>query len=282
MPKSKVARRALPSKERLDELFLYDPEAGRLYNKVSRIHAPAGKEAGTISGGYKVANVDGASYKVHHLIWKMAYGTDPDRHLKHLDYDKLNNRLDNLALPNEVPEPRKDSKSKELPSQALLRELFDYNSETGELICKVRTGARSVVGKAVGGYDDRGYLTTGLNGVRYKLHRLIWKWMTGEDAGSDLDHVNGDRGDNSWSNLRKVCHHVNGKNRKMARNNTSGMSGVNFDVTSGKWVARAGDNMKRKHLGRFDTFEEAVEARRKAEEELGYHENHGRLENPAA
>ncbi len=282
MTAKKRTPRALPEQRLLLDLLTYDPETGKLYNKVSRVNAPAGKEAGGVSNGYRVVRVEGELYRAHLIIWKMVYGTDPGGYLKHLDFDKLNNRLDNLVLPNEVPKAQNDNKPKELPSTAQLKELFDYNQATGELICKVRTGPRSVVGKPVGGYDDRGYLTTGLNGVRYKLHRLIWRWMTGEDAGSDLDHVNGDRGDNSWSNLRKVEHHVNCKNRKMASNNTSGVTGVHFDAARGKWIARAGDHTGRKHLGYFDTLEEAAAARNKADEELGYHENHGRLENPAA
>jgi len=52
--------------------------------------------------------------------------------------------------------------------------------------------------------------------------------------------------------------------------------GVMFEAERGKWSARIGHDMKTIHLGRFDTFDEAAEARRQAEEKYGYHANHGR------
>lgn len=54
-------------------------------------------------------------------------------------------------------------------------------------------------------------------------------------------------------------------------NNTSGRTGVRFRHERGKWEARIGYYGKKKILGMFDTFEEAVAAREKAELELyGY------------
>jgi hypothetical protein len=48
--------------------------------------------------------------------------------------------------------------------------------------------------------------------------------------------------------------------------------GVSYCNTYKKWQALA----LRLHLGYFDTKEEAIEARKKADPELGFHPNHGR------
>lgn len=285
MTAKKRTPRPLPSQARIAELVWFDPETGKLYNKPGRPHAPAGKETGSVhSLGYRVAYVDGNHYVVHYLIWKLIYGVDPERELRHIDGDGLNNRLDNLRLAD-VPAPKPVKQPiipKELPSREYLRQVFDYDEETGHLTWKIKTGPRSVIGKPVGSINSRGYLTTKLDTVHYKVHRLIWMWMTGEDPGSDVDHIDGCCSNNAWDNLRKVEHHVNNKNCKLGRNNKTGVTGVHWDKRHKKWAANIGDRMKKTVLGRYDTFEEAVEARRKAEEELGYHENHGRLENPAA
>ena len=54
-------------------------------------------------------------------------------------------------------------------------------------------------------------------------------------------------------------------NRKTPANNKSGATGVGFRSREQKWVSRININGKRKQLGMFDTLEEAIQARRKAE-----------------
>lgn len=50
-------------------------------------------------------------------------------------------------------------------------------------------------------------------------------------------------------------------------NNTSGYPGVSWDVSRDKWKAQIKVNGKNIHLGRFDTLEEAIDCRKKAENE---------------
>lgn len=57
--------------------------------------------------------------------------------------------------------------------------------------------------------------------------------------------------------------------KKKQRNNTSGVRGVTFNKYSGKWQAKIGNgSYKAKHLGYFDTMEEAAVARGQAETEM--------------
>lgn len=54
-------------------------------------------------------------------------------------------------------------------------------------------------------------------------------------------------------------------NQGMDKRNSSGKTGVSFDSGRNKWVAGIGYKNKSIYLGRFDTFEEAVNARECAE-----------------
>jgi len=91
-----------------------------------------------------------------------------------------------------------------------------------------------------------------------------------------IDHINGNRTDNSLQNLRLVSNSDNHKNQKMPSTNTSGIVGVRVDKRTGAWVSDIFDAGKRIYVGTFSTKEEAVAARKEAERRLGYHANHGR------
>ena len=81
------------------------------------------------------------------------------------------------------------------------------------------------------------------------------------------DHINRNTFDNRKNNLRKATQEENAKNRTIRKDNTSGVTGVYWHKGTGKWQAGIGLNGKMKYLGVFDTYEEAIEARVKAEKE---------------
>ena len=84
-------------------------------------------------------------------------------------------------------------------TQKRLRETLHYNPETG--IFTWTKGERR--GKAAGtSHDDRGFLKVAIDNERHLLHRLAWLWMTGFHPRSTIEHINGDRSDNRWANLR--------------------------------------------------------------------------------
>jgi hypothetical protein len=92
--------------------------------------------------------------------------------------------------------------------------------------------------------------------VQIYMHTQV---MGGKRSGLEIDHVNGDGLDNRRQNLRYCTHSENMKNRKMARNNTSGYKGVSYAKTSGKWMAYICVNSKLQNLGYYDTAEKAAE-----------------------
>lgn len=175
-----------------------------------------------------------------------------------------------------------------LPERDTLLQLLSYDPETGKLFWCERPvemfPSRRSAGRwntlyagqeAFTGVHLTGYRQGRIDGERYKAHRVIWKMMTGEDPG-EIDHINGDRADNSWANLREVERLENSRNRARHYGNTSGVCGVMWHKAGQKWLAKIGVGYAQIHLGVFDTFEEAVAARKAAEAEHGFHENHGR------
>lgn len=94
------------------------------------------------------------------------------------------------------------------------------------------------------------------------LHRLL----TNAPKDRDVDHINHNKLDNRKCNLRIVFDYENMWNQKLAKNNTSGVTGVNFNKQKNKWIARIAVNGEEIYLGSFDVFEDAFKARKKAEE----------------
>lgn len=122
-------------------------------------------------------------------------------------------------------------------------------------------------------YNKRGYVVAWsiLQKAEVKLHRLVMKI---DDPSIEVDHIvhpprDEHKVDNRKSNLRLVSHANNAKNHVVQINNSSGVSGVHFSARDGKWVARIGCDDARIHLGSFNTKEEAIEVRKKAE--IKYH-----------
>lgn len=154
---------------------------------------------------------------------------------------------------------------KTLPSQEELRRLFDYEPDTGILRWKyVRPRAyRIKLGGTAGTVTDRGYLHIGIARRNYLAHRVIWKWMTGNDPVDQIDHIDGDRLNNRWSNLRQATNGQNRWNIRRQKNNKSGTTGVCAEQGRA-WVAYIAAGRGQVRLGRFQTKTEAIAARREA------------------
>lgn len=153
------------------------------------------------------------------------------------------------------------------------RRLFRYDPESGKLYWKVRAARNVMAGDEAGANPNGERRMVRIRGKKYLNTRIAWLLMTGEWP-ELIDHINGDTRDDRWCNLRDVGPGANSRNCKTPRNNTSGVVGV---MRSGKkWVAKIKANYRTIHLGTFDTIEEAAKARKQAEREHGFHENHGR------
>lgn len=139
-----------------------------------------------------------------------------------------------------------------------LRQVLNYEPETGAFTWLVRTSNRAKVGAVAGAVGKRhGYRLIGVDGTLYRANRLAWLYMTGGWPPEHVDHANGRRDDDRWENLRAAGHSQNLANAKRPRHNTSGLKGVHFHKQSGLWRARICKDRKHNSLGLFQTKEAA-------------------------
>jgi hypothetical protein len=139
---------------------------------------------------------------------------------------------------------------------AVLASLVSYDPLTGLFANKD--------GGSLGTRHPKGYVSIQIGGYRALAHRLAWFMVTGE-APDSLDHINRIKADNRIANLRVATGSENQCNRGRQSNNTSGVPGVALNRQKTGWQAYIKLNNKRRHLGTFKDFDEAVAARKSAE-----------------
>jgi HNH endonuclease/AP2 domain len=150
-----------------------------------------------------------------------------------------------------------------LINQIRLKELLHYNQKTGIFIWKssrkyIRSGTKA------GSPCRAGYTRIKVDGRLYGAHRLAWLYMTGQWPRSEIDHRNGDRGDNRIENLREATPGENCQNIAIYKNNTSGFIGVSWCERISKWRAGIRINKKQIWIGSYASPEAAHTAYCKA------------------
>jgi hypothetical protein len=156
---------------------------------------------------------------------------------------------------------------------ARLREVLDYDPETGALTWRIRTGPMCKLGELAGQIGSNGYRKIRIDDTYHTASHLAWFHFYGVPPTDLLDHKNRDKADDRIENLRPASHADNSHNMGRNRANTTGFKGVAVFNQPGKptryrALIRAGG--KRHFLGIFDTPEEASEAYRR-----GAAEHHG-------
>jgi hypothetical protein len=151
-------------------------------------------------------------------------------------------------------------------TQERLRQKLRYDPDTGEFHWLTpRVGVRSATGLA-GSIDEDGYVRIKLDSRSERAHRLAFLYMTGKPPKGSVDHINGTKSDNRWSNLRDVPHEVNAQNLRGPKStSTTGLLGVR--QYGSRFQAQISINARMRHIGYFATAEEAhaayLEAKRK-------------------
>ena len=164
-----------------------------------------------------------------------------------------------------------------------LRELIDYNPETGSMTWRERPvsmfenhGGRYTAQRSWKMFNTKhagqpafdtlcksGYHTGTLKGYTFSQHRVAWAYVHGYWPAQALDHINRDRADNRIENLRLSTGTLNNHNKKVGArvHQASGFVGVAWYMPAEKWVAYVSKNRKRFHVGYFDDPAEAALAR---------------------
>lgn len=160
-----------------------------------------------------------------------------------------------------------------------LKHLLDYNQETGIFTWLNKPAPRSnriKPGYVAGCKTDSGYIIINVDGYSYRAHRLAWFYVNGVWPPEKMDHINGVKHDNRIANLREASSFENGWNVGMPSTNTSGVKGVCWEKQTKKWLAQCWVSGKHYRVGRFSSFDAAVDAMVKfREKHHGEFCNHG-------
>lgn len=132
-----------------------------------------------------------------------------------------------------------------------LKNFVSYDPETGIFIRLIGSGT-SKAGDIAGSLDESGYLRFRVDGKKYRAHRLAYFYMTGEWPKGEIDHKNGNRSDNRWSELRDGDRFQNQQNqRKASIASTTGLLGASRHKT--KFMAQIRVGGTTKYIGLFET-----------------------------
>lgn len=151
------------------------------------------------------------------------------------------------------------------------REVLSYDPKTGNLTWRKPTGKKPKVGNEAGcahtqanGYQ---YVQVGIDGGRYRKTTVIWLIVHGCKPIGDIDHVNGNSTDDRLCNLREATRTQNMANKRMHKNNRSGIKGVFWDTQRKKWRAQVRKDRKNHYAGHFtDKYEAGAAYLAKARE----------------
>ena len=177
-------------------------------------------------------------------------------------------------------------------TREVLREILDCDAAKGILIWKTR-GVKWFIdgkqrathtcktwnGKNAGKIASKlhkptGYYQIRIFGKRYKAHRIIWFWHYGKWPDNDIDHLDGDKGNNCIDNLADKLHADNHRNQKRRATNKSGFRGVSWCKLTNKWKSCIYVQGRQRHLGLCTSPEEAFTTYVKKVKEHGFTDRH--------
>lgn len=149
-------------------------------------------------------------------------------------------------------------------TQERVKELFNYDADKGVLVRIKNVKGSNGIGSIAGSKHCRGYLEVSIDHIKYLVHRVIFLYMVGRFPNVEIDHINLNKLDNRWVNLRECnksrqkqnCLPIKGKIH-------SRYKGVSFkrDIHRNKpFRSRIFVNKKEVHLGCFSTELEAAQA----------------------
>ncbi len=145
-------------------------------------------------------------------------------------------------------------------TQKRLREVLNYDPETGYFTWQVERAIHIHIGMRAGCINRTGYRFIKIDYVYYTEHRLAFLYMTGKWPKQCVDHIDLRKDNNAWDNLRDATISENVWNRPKKSTNTSGFKGVSWDKSVKKWRASIGKHRKVQCLGFFDSKEDAGKA----------------------
>ena len=140
-------------------------------------------------------------------------------------------------------------------TQSLATEVWRYDPDTGFFFWRVSPRYKIAIGDRAGNFDGK-YWRLRYKKKNYKASRVAWLIMTGLWPNDQIDHVNGNKVDDRFCNLREATNAENCRNIGVRKTNRLGIKGVSKNKYS--YTAVTTLNGKRYHIGSFRTPEEAA------------------------
>lgn len=139
------------------------------------------------------------------------------------------------------------------------RDIEEFTGETERLRHRAMSNFNTrYADKVIDCVDGRGYIQTSVKDHKIALHRLIFIYMEGREPVC-TDHINGDKLDNRWCNLRAVTESENKQNIRRPKGEVKYTGVVKVRKVRGhNYRAQIRIEGKPKQLGMFDTAEEAA------------------------
>lgn len=153
-----------------------------------------------------------------------------------------------------------------VPEVVILSHL-SYDPKTGLFTRLIGTGKGAYAGATAGTKTTAGYITISVRQRRTFAHRLAFVFMTGAYPDGIVDHINGDKSDNRWANLRLADKKMNAGNARHHRDAAVPLKGVST-APKGKFRAAIGIDGRQIHLG---TFSDPSSAHKAYIEAAAYH-----------
>lgn len=149
-----------------------------------------------------------------------------------------------------------------------LKYFLRYDVVTGRFYWRNPTTNSIRPGDVAGRKDRNKYTSIMVCGVRYQAHRLVWLWFFGVFPDGQLDHRNGRRSDNRLCNLRVARPGENHQNIAPRKDSVFGLLGITRHSDGVRWRAQIAHQKRKRHLGVFDSPQDAHEAYLRAKAEL--------------
>lgn len=126
---------------------------------------------------------------------------------------------------------------------------FRYDPESGSIF-RLESKRTDTVGEVPRIVQTGGYLVVYAFGRLVRAHRLAWVLMTGKWPENDIDHINRDRADNRWCNLREATRAENLRNTGPRKTSATGFKCV--ERSGRRFVAYMREDGRKRYLGTFD------------------------------
>ena len=148
-----------------------------------------------------------------------------------------------------------------------LKRALSYDQDSGIFVWQVRPCRNVFSGDVAGVTTEQGYIRIQIQGRLYFAHRLAWFYTYGVWPSGEIDHKNGEKGDNKIANLREANREINGQNQsRPTAANRVGLLGVG--KRRGRYRAQINVGDSYIHLGTFDSADDAHAAYLKAKRSL--------------